>query len=282
MPAVFVGHGSPINTLERNVYTEAWQRLAASLPRPGAIVSVSAHWYTSGTAVTAMPAPRTIHDFQGFPRPLFEVRYPAPGDPALARRVQQLLAPAAVAADASWGLDHGTWSVLVHMFPRADVPVVQLSLDATLPTRRHYELAARLAPLRDEGVLVLGSGNVVHNLGMVEWGPEARPFDWAVEFEERVRDCVLRRDHEPLLADPARTRSARLSVPTPDHYWPLLYVLALQGEDETATIPVDGIELASIGMMSVVVGAAPAGTGSVGADSPTEGSSRLARAGRTP
>jgi len=255
MPAVFVGHGSPMNTLERNVYTEAWRRTGAAMPRPRAILAVSAHWYVPGTAVTAMPAPRTIHDFRGFPKELFAVQYPAPGDPALAQRVRALLAPIAVGLDQRWGLDHGTWSVLVHMFPDADIPVVQLSLDVACSTRGHYEMAARLAPLRDEGVLVLGSGNVVYNLAAVQWGPDARPYDWATEFEGLVRGCVLQRDHAPLLAYPEQGRAARLSVPMPDHYWPLLYVLALQREHEPVSIPVDGIVLGSIGMLSVVVGA---------------------------
>jgi len=259
MPAVFIGHGSPMNTLERNAYTDAWRKLGASLPRPRAILSISAHWYVAGTAVTAMAAPRTIHDFRGFPQDLFDVRYAAPGDPALAGRVRDLLAPVPVGMDQSWGLDHGTWSVLAHLFPSAEVPVVQLSLDATQAACEHYALARKLAPLREEGVLVLGSGNVVHNLGRVDWRPETRPYEWAAEFDALVKDCVLRRDHGPLLDYPEQGRAARLSVPTPDHYWPLLYVLALQREGEPASVLVDGIELGSIGMLSLVVGGAGAG-----------------------
>jgi 4,5-DOPA dioxygenase extradiol len=248
-----------MNTLERNVYTQAWRSLGAALPRPRCILSISAHWYIAGAAVTAMTAPRTIHDFRGFPRELFEVEYPAPGDPALANRLKNLLAPIPIEMDQSWGLDHGTWSVLAHLFPAADVPVVQLSLDTMQSSRNHYELARKLAPLREEGVLVLGSGNVVHNLAAVEWSPEAKPHDWASEFNDRVRDCVLRRNHDPLLDYQALGRAARLSVPTPDHYWPLLYVLALQREDESASILVDGIELGSISMLSLVVGGAGSG-----------------------
>jgi 4,5-DOPA dioxygenase extradiol len=256
MPALFLGHGSPMNALERNRYTEVWRALGESLGTPRAILSISAHWYVPGTAVTAMPAPRTIHDFRGFPNALFETEYAAPGDPALARLVRELLAPAVVELDQSWGLDHGTWSVLVHVFPRANVPVIQLSLDATRPAREHYALARQLAPLREDGVVILGSGNVVHNLGMVEWGPDAKPHDWAREWNDQVRNCVLRRDHAPLLDDPLPGRAARLSVPSPDHYLPLLYVLAQQRDDEAATVPIDGIELASIGMMSVVIASA--------------------------
>jgi 4,5-DOPA dioxygenase extradiol len=255
MPAVFFGHGSPMNTLERNRYTEAWRQLGELLPRPKAILAVSAHWYVRGTAVTAMPQPRTIHDFGGFPRELYEVQYPAPGDPALATRVRELLAPTAVEADASsWGLDHGTWSVLAHVYPQADVPVVQLSLDGTQPPRYHYELARRLAPLRDEGVLILGSGNVVHNLGRILWSEDAAPFEWATRFNSRVRECLQTRDHSTLVDYAALGADARLSVPTPDHYLPLLYVIAQQADDETVSLPVDGIEFGSIGMLTVEVG----------------------------
>lgn len=258
MPAVFFGHGSPMNTLEHNRYTEAWQRLGATLPRPKAILAVSAHWTRRGTAVTAMPQPRTIHDFGGFPRELYEVQYPAPGDPALAARVQALLAALAVEADhASWGLDHGTWSVLAHVYPQADVPVVQLSLDAAQPPRYHYELARRLAPLRDEGVLIIGSGNVVHNLGRIQWAEDATPYDWAMRFNARVRECLQTRDHATLVDFAALGADARLSVPTPEHYLPLLYVIAQQGDDESVSLPVDGIEYGSIGMLTVAVGPAP-------------------------
>jgi 4,5-DOPA dioxygenase extradiol len=261
MPAVFFGHGSPMNTLEHNRYTEAWQRIGATLPRPTAILAVSAHWYVRGTAVTAMPQPRTIHDFGGFPRELYEVQYPAPGDPALAARVQALLAPLAVEADqTSWGLDHGTWSVLAHVYPHADVPVVQLSLDATQPPRYHYELARRLAPLREEGVLIVGSGNVVHNLGRIQWSEDAKPYDWATRFNTRVCESLQAHDHATLVDFAALGADARLSVPTPDHYLPLLYVIAQQREDEPLSLPVDGIEYGSIGMLTVAVGLA-AGSG---------------------
>jgi 4,5-DOPA dioxygenase extradiol len=254
MPAVFVGHGSPMNTLEQNRYTEAWREIGKSVPRPIAILAVSAHWYISGTAVTAMENPRTIHDFGGFPRELFEFQYPAPGRPALAQRVCKLLAPLAVRQDDSWGLDHGTWSVLAHAFPKADVPVVQLSIDATQPASFHYDLGQRLAPLRDEGVLIVGSGNVVHNLRMIQWDSAAPGYDWAVRFNEQVRDHLERHEHQPLVAYEKMGGDARLSVPTPDHYLPLLYVISLQGEGESIASAVDGIQNASISMLTVVVG----------------------------
>ena len=272
MPAVFFGHGSPMNALEQNRYTETWRRIGASMPKPKAILCVSAHWMTRGTAVTAMDNPRTIHDFGGFPQELFEVQYPTPGSPALAARVQELLAPVEVQQDQSWGLDHGTWSVLAHVFPDANVPVVQLSLDSTQPSQYHYDLGARLAPLRDEGVLIVSSGNVVHNLGRIQWAEDAKPYDWAVRFNETVRAHLAAREHQPLidyvsLGETANATSlsrgprldpigddARLSVPTPEHYLPLLYILAQQGQDEALSLPVDGIEYGSIGMLTVAVG----------------------------
>ncbi|HJX17930.1 MAG TPA: 4,5-DOPA dioxygenase extradiol [Acidiferrobacterales bacterium] len=286
MPAVFFGHGSPMNTLEYNRYTDAWRRLGEILPEPKAILAVSAHWMTRGTAVTAMDRPRTIHDFGGFPQELFEFQYPAPGSPHLAARVRELIAPINVQQDQSWGLDHGTWSVLAHVFPKANVPVVQLSLDAGQPPRYHYELGARLAPLRDEGVLIIGSGNVVHNLGRIQWAGDAKPYDWAARFNETVRAHLAAREHRALIdvasfGETANATSyitgrtseasrasfslrgprldpigddARLSVPTPEHYLPLLYILAQQDQDETLSLPVDGIEHGSIGMLTVAVG----------------------------
>ncbi|MBI3778040.1 MAG: 4,5-DOPA dioxygenase extradiol [Gammaproteobacteria bacterium] len=258
IPAVFFGHGSPMNTLEQNRYTEVWRRIGESALKPKVILAISAHWTTRGTAVTAMDRPRTIHDFGGFPRELFEVQYPASGDPKLAARVRELLAPVEVTLDNSWGLDHGTWSVLAHACPRADVPVVQLSIDGTKPPRFHYELAQKLAPLRDEGVLIVGSGNVVHNLGRIRWTNDAKPYDWALRFNDEVRGFLLARDHERLIDFAALGEDARLSVPTPDHYLPLLYVIAQQSENETISLPVDGIEYGSIGMLTAVVGL-PAG-----------------------
>ena len=254
MPAVFFGHGSPMNTLERNRYTDAWRQIGASMQKPKSVLCVSAHWMTRGTAVTAMDKPRTIHDFGGFPQELFEVQYPAPGNPALAARVRELLAPVNVQLDQTWGLDHGTWSVLAHVFPDANVPVVQLSLDATQPPQYHYDLGTRLAPLRDEGVLIVGSGNVVHNLGRIHWAEDTRPYDWAMRFNEHVRAHLTAREHQALIDYVSLGGDARLSVPTPEHYLPLLYVIATQGKDETVSLPVDGIELGSIGMLTAIVG----------------------------
>ena len=194
MPAIFFGHGNPLNALVRNEWTDGWRAIGKNIPRPRAVLCVSAHWYLPASLVTSSSAPRTVHDFGGFPRELYEVQYSAPGDPALARRVQGLLAPVSVDLDERWGLDHGTWSVLCHVFPEADVPVIQLSIDETQPSEFHYETAKRLNALRDEGVLIVGSGNLVHNLHAYAWGrPQVAPLDWALRFEERARELVLLR-----------------------------------------------------------------------------------------
>lgn len=255
MPAVFFGHGNPLNALADNDYTRAWRALGAELPRPRAVLCVSAHWYLPGTRVTAGAAPPTIHDFGGFPRELYEVAYPAPGEPALGERVRALLAPLPVAADPEWGLDHGTWSVLCHVYPGADVPVVQLSLDESQPAAHHYALGARLRPLRDEGILVVGSGNLVHNLHTYAWGRHpVEPFDWALRFEAEARRLLEAREHGPLIDYESLGRDALLAVPTPDHYLPLLYVMALQDEGEPVAFPVEGVDGGSISMLSVRVG----------------------------
>jgi len=255
MPAVFFGHGNPMNAVQSNEWTEGWAAVGRSVPRPKAILCVSAHWYLPATLVTAQERPRTIHDFGGFPRELYEVQYPAPGDPRLAERVRDLLAPLPVGLDASWGLDHGAWSVLCHVFPGADVPVVQLSIDETQPAEFHYETAKRLAPLRDEGVLVVGSGNLVHNLHTYAWGRRAvEPLDWAVRFEERARELLLAGDDAPLVNYEGLGRDALLSAPTPDHYLPLLYVLALRRGGEQVSFPVEGFDGGSISMLTIRVG----------------------------
>ena len=255
MPAIFFGHGNPMNAVQRNAYTEGWAAIGARIPRSRAVLAVSAHWYLSGTAVTAMAAPRTIHDFGGFPSELYEIRYPAPGDPELARRVRSLLAPVPVQLDEQWGLDHGTWSVLCHVFPDADVPVVQVSIDATQPAVFHYELGRQLAPLRDEGILIIGSGNLVHNLRTYAWGRQpAKPFDWAVRFEQRVWELLVAADDDPLINYEAQGRDAMLAVPTPDHYLPLLYVIALRREGEHVSFPVQGIDGGSVSMLTVQIG----------------------------
>ena len=255
MPAVFFGHGNPMNAVSSNAYSAAWRAIGKALPAPKAILAVSAHWYVPGTAVTAMSAPRTIHDFGGFPRELFEVQYPAPGSPELAKRVVELLAPLPVALDESWGLDHGTWSVLVHVFPDANIPVVQLSIDETQPPAFHYQIGKLLGPLRDEGILVIGSGNIVHNLHTYAWGRhEVEPFDWAVRFEELARELLLKGDDAPLVDYELLGRDALLSAPTPDHYLPLLYVMGLRRQDDAVTFPVEGFDGGSISMLSVQIG----------------------------
>ncbi len=243
-----------MNALERNPTTDAWRALGASLPRPRAVLCVSAHWYVRSTMVTAMASPRTIHDFGGFPDELFGVQYPAPGSPAVAAEVQRLLAPVTVGLDEAWGLDHGTWSVLVHMFPDADVPVVQLSIDRGQPASFHYRLGEALAPLADDGVLVVGSGNVVHNLETYAWGGHpATAFDWAVRFDDEVRRLLDAATHEPLVNYEQLGPDARLAVPTPDHFLPLLYVIAA-GKGHPVSYPVRGIEGGSISMLAVRMG----------------------------
>jgi 4,5-DOPA dioxygenase extradiol len=253
-PALFLAHGSPMQAIEPGPYTAAWERIGATLPRPRAILVISAHWYVRGTAVTIAPRPKTIHDFYGFPPELYRVQYPAPGDPGLAARVQQLLAPVAVTGDTQWGLDHGAWSVLKYAYPHADVPVVQLAIDATLPPRAHYELGRALAPLRETGVLVLGSGNVVHNLRAMQLDAGDTAPQWAHDFNAAVRAALLAGDHEALIDYPRHGAAARMSVPTPEHYLPLLYVLGTQQPGEPVSLPVEGFQLGSIGMLSALLG----------------------------
>ena len=255
MPAIFFGHGNPMNALSRNAYTEAWASIGKSIPLPRAVLAVSAHWYIPACAVTANPAPRTIHDFGGFPRELYEVKYPAPGSPELARRVKDLLSPVAVGLDEAWGLDHGTWTVLKHVFPNADVPIVQLSIDETQPPGFHYETGKRLAALRAEGVLVIGSGNIVHNLHTYAWGDHGvQAFDWAMRFEQQVRELIVKGQDARVVDYEKLGRDAMLSVPTPDHYLPLLYVLGLRRENERASFPVQGVDGGSVSMLAVQIG----------------------------
>jgi 4,5-DOPA dioxygenase extradiol len=244
-----------MNALEANEWTKVWSAIGASMPRPRAVLAISAHWYVPELAVTSMVAPRTIHDFGGFPPELYRVAYPAPGHPSLARRVQELLAPLPVRPDERWGLDHGTWSVLGHVFPAADVPVVQLSIDETRTPEAHFDLARKLTPLRDEGVLVVGSGNVVHNLHTYSWGRERRdPFDWAARFDKRVRELLIAGKDAPLINYESLGEDATLSAPTPDHYLPLLYVMALRRPDDAVTFPVEGFDGGSVSMLAVRLG----------------------------
>lgn len=248
-PAIFLGHGSPMNALEHNAWTEAWAELGLAAGKPKAILAVSAHWYIRGTAVTAMRTPPTIHDFGGFPAALHAFDYPALGDPALAARVQSLLEPLEVRLDDAWGLDHGTWSVLCHLYPQADVPVVQLAIDGTKPASFHYELGQRIAALRDEGIMILGSGNAVHNLRVMRMNAAA-PYPWAVQFNEAVREFLARKEHGPLVDYHMLGEPAALSVPTPDHYLPLLYVAGARRDDDAFSVITDGIDLASVSMLS--------------------------------
>jgi 4,5-DOPA dioxygenase extradiol len=255
MPALFFGHGNPMNALLRNRYTEAWAAIGDDVSRPKAILCISAHWYISGAALTVNTAPRTIHDFGGFPRELYQVNYPAPGDPDLARRVRRLLSPLPVDLSEQWGLDHGTWSVLRHVYPAADIPVVQLSIDETRAAPFHYEIGQRLAPLREEGVLIVGSGNLVHNLHAYAWGGHpVEAYPWAISFEERLRQMLLAGEHRPLVGYERLGRDAMLSIPTPDHYLPMLYVIGAGAPGEAVTFPVDGVDGGSISMLTVRLG----------------------------
>jgi len=254
MPSIFFGHGNPMNAVLHNSYTEAWGRIGRRIPRPKAILSVSAHWFVPETGVTVSTSPRTIHDFGGFPPELYAVRYPAPGDPSLARKVQQILAPLPVNLDSSWGLDHGTWSVLRHVYPDAGIPIVQLSIDESQPASFHFEIGRKLAPLRDEGVLIAGSGNIVHNLHAYAWGRHMPdPYDWAVQFETAAKEMIVAADYKPLIEYEKIGREAMLSVPTPDHYLPLLYVIATRQQREGITFPVEGVDGGSISMLAVEV-----------------------------
>jgi 4,5-DOPA dioxygenase extradiol len=255
MPSIFFGHGNPMNALYQNAWTEGWKKIGETIPRPRAILSVSAHWYIPAVSVTTMERPRTIHDFGGFPRELFEIEYPAPGSPELAERVRDLLGTEVVPDAGNWGLDHGTWSVLYHVFPAADIPVVQLSIDETQPAEWHFDLARRLSPLRDEGVLVMGSGDIVHNLHTYSWGKtNTEPFDWAIRFETQAKELMSGEVFTPLVDYESLGRDARLSIPTPDHYLPLVYVLALKRPEEQVTFPVEGFDGGSVSMLTVQIG----------------------------
>jgi 4,5-DOPA dioxygenase extradiol len=255
MPAAFLGHGNPMNALDRNRYTEAWASFGAGVPRPRAVLCVSAHWYTNQTAVTAMARPRTIHDFGGFPDELFQVQYPAPGDPEVAHEVAEAVKPTVAMLDTEvWGLDHGTWSVLVHAFPDADVPVLQLSINAQKSLADHVELGARLAPLRERGVLIVGSGNVVHNLRRIDWSQPEAAFDWARRFDESACDVLTSAP-----GDAARLREHPdfdLAVPTPDHFIPLLYLAGVAAAaGDPASVLIDGYAMGSLSMTAYSVGA---------------------------
>lgn len=262
MPALFIGHGSPMNALEDNEFTEGWQELARNIPRPKAILAISAHWETRGTAVTAMAKPKTIHDFGGFPRELFEYEYPAPGSPELARLVQETVGMTKIGSDQNWGLDHGTWSVLARMYPEADIPVIQLSLDRTKAPAYHYELARELRALRKQGVLILSSGNIVHNLSMVDFKLVRSQgsfnvkggYDWAVEFDESIKEAILAGDHSTAINYNKLGKAAILSVNSAEHYLPLLYTLGLQQEQDKVEFLNETLVAGSLSMRSVKIG----------------------------
>lgn len=244
-----------MNALAQNQYTEGWANIGKTIPRPQAILAISAHWYVPATAVTANEQPRTIHDFGGFPVELYQIQYPAPGDLKLAGRMQEILAPQPVAMDVTWGLDHGTWAVLCHVFPQADIPIVQLSIDHRQPPQFHFELGKQLAALRDEGVLIIGSGNLVHNLRAYAWGnPTTAAYDWATRFDAMARELMIQGQDERLIDYPQLGQDAMLSIPTPEHYLPLLYVLGCRQEGEAISFPVEGYEGGSISMLTVQVG----------------------------
>ncbi len=252
-PLLFIGHGSPMNGIEDNEFSGQWVTLGKELTPPKAVLCISAHWFTRGTFVTAMEKPQTIHDFGGFPKQLFDVQYPAPGDPALAKETASLIHKTDVGLDHEWGLDHGTWTVVRRMFPEAKIPVLQLSIDYTKGVQYHYELAKELSTLRKKGVLIIGSGNMVHNLGILDWNLKATGYDWAIEMNEKFKQLITNGDHAPLINYQTLGQAAKLSIPTPEHYLPLIYTLALKEENESASFFNDKTLMGSISMTSVKI-----------------------------
>jgi 4,5-DOPA dioxygenase extradiol len=259
MPVLFVGHGSPMNAIEENEFVDGWREVEKSLPEPRAILCISAHWETSGTSVTAMAKPSTIHDFGGFPRELFEIQYPAPGSSELAQEVKSHISKTEIGLDGIWGLDHGCWSVLRRMYPDADIPVIQLSLDYSKPAQYHFDLAGELLALRKKGILIIGSGNMVHNLRLVDWGNLDTPgvgYDWAVEANEKMKKFILSNDFKALIDYRSQGKAFELAIPTPEHFLPLLYTLALKQEDDKVTFFNDKAVGGSLSMTSVRIGKA--------------------------
>lgn len=254
MPVLFLGHGSPMNAIEENEFVKGWREIGRSLPKPTAILCISAHWETNGTFVTAMEKPRTIHDFGGFPAELFAVQYPAPGSPSLAAQTRDAIQTTTVEFDQTWGLDHGCWSVVRRLYPDADIPVIQMSLDFRKNAQYHYNLAKELSVLRQKGVLIIGSGNMVHNLGIIDWRKPDSGFDWAIEANELMKKRILEHHHQPLIDYSSQGRAFQLSIPTPEHFLPLLYVLGLKNEDDPISIFNDKTLMGSISMTSVRVG----------------------------
>jgi len=255
MPVLFLGHGSPMNAIEDNEFVQGFRKIGKDIQKPNAILCISAHWETRGTFVTAMQNPRTIHDFGGFPQALFDVQYLAPGSPELAKETQKLITKTHVELDDKWGLDHGAWSVIKHMYPNADIPVIQMSIDYSQPARHHYELAKEISSLRKKGVLIIGSGNMVHNLRMVAWNKlnEEFAFDWATEANEKMKSYILSGDHQKLIDFKSQGKAFDLAIPTPEHYLPLLYALALKGENEKITLFNDKSVAGSLTMTSLKI-----------------------------
>ncbi|WP_254640251.1 4,5-DOPA dioxygenase extradiol [Chitinophaga sp. GbtcB8] len=257
MPVLFVGHGSPMNGIEDNAFSQRWAQMGKEIPTPAAVLVISAHWLTRGTHITAMEHPKTIHDFGGFPPELHAVQYPAPGSPELAAATQQLITKTHVGLDHDWGLDHGTWTIVRHMYPNANIPVLQLSIDYHQPPAYHYELAKELAALRKKGVLIMGSGNMVHNLRMAAWDKMDTPefaFDWSVEMNELFKKNIIEGNHQALIHYEQLSKSAKLAIPTPDHYYPLLYTLGLQGAKDQPVFFNDKVVMGSFTMTSVKMG----------------------------
>ncbi len=255
MPLLFIGHGSPMNAIDDNNFTRTLNILGSKLPKPRAILVISAHWMTEGTWVTEMAKPKTIHDFYGFPQELFDVQYPAPGSPETAKLIQEMTTHPKVHGDREmWGLDHGTWSVLRHLYPQADIPVLQLSLHMAQPPEYHYKLGQELSMLRDKGILILGSGNLVHNLHQIRWEPNAKPYDWAVEFDEWLKRKLSDRDFSAVINDFHRTKAGNLSVPTLDHYYPLHYILGAADDRDELKFEYEELQNGSISMRSFRLG----------------------------
>ena len=255
MPVLFIGHGSPMNAIDTNAYTQALNQLGKDLPRPQAVLCVSAHWMSEGTWITHMQQPKTIHDFYGFPQALFDVQYPAPGAPEIAEKIQaQIRDPKVHLDDEMWGLDHGTWAVLRHIYPDASIPVMQLSLYIEQPPEYHFKLGQELARLRDQGILIIGSGNIVHNLRQIKWEKDAKPFDWAVEFDQWTKQKLESRDFGALVNEATKSDSGKLSIPTPEHWYPLLYVIGASYTDEQMSFVYEELQNASISMRSVRFG----------------------------
>ena len=256
MPVLFLGHGSPMNAIEENEFVSTFRKLGQELIRPNAILCISAHWETNGTYVTTMQNPRTIHDFGGFPQALFDVQYPAPGSPELATETKHIINKTAVGLDDKWGLDHGAWSVIKHLYPKADIPVIQMSIDYTKPAKYHYELAKEINSLRNKGVLIIGSGNMVHNLRKVAWDRlnEEFAYSWTFEANEKMKSFILNGDHQSLIDFKSQGKAFDLAIPTPEHYMPLLYALALKEENETIELFNDKPVGGALTMTSVKIG----------------------------